>query len=79
MEKVTNPPAFPQFEMSDDGTGYCRLEGMSLRDWFAGLALSNPTVCSIPVDTDSDLWPRIAADQAYRFADAMLAQREQSQ
>lgn len=45
--------------------------GMSLRDWFAGKAL--PRLSS---DTLYDNWSKMAAKQAYLWADAMLAERE---
>ena len=44
--------------------------GMTLRDWFAGMALSNPAICK-----HDDEWPQ---KTAYCFADAMLAQREKN-
>ena len=43
------------------------IPGMSLRDWFAGMALN-----SIPTDDD----PAIIARDAYAIADAMLAARK---
>lgn len=39
-------------------------QGMTLRDWFAGQALSNPAICK-----HGDEWPQ---KTAYCFADAML-------
>ena len=42
-------------------------EGMTLRDWFAGQALAS--------DWAGDYSPTGAAEQAYRYADAMLAER----
>ena len=55
-------PAFP--------TPY-RDKGMSLRDWFAGMAM--PAVCLEAVGELSE--SQIASD-AYRIADAMLAARK---
>lgn len=62
-------------------------EGMSLRDWFAGQALSNPHICT----GDACQWDyrkwfgerggvtkwEICAAQAYEYADAMLRARDQ--
>lgn len=51
----------------------CRLSGgLSIRDWFAGQALSALVNHEGAVDCTND---EIAAD-AYRFADAMLAKRK---
>jgi hypothetical protein len=62
-------PAFPgngsrewQFEHS----------GMWLRDWFAGQALAG-ILASEPEDVAYAT--NVAAERAYRFADAMLAER----
>ena len=43
-------------------------DGMSLRDWFAGQWVA--------AGHHSNLRPSEAAEQAYEFADAMLAARE---
>ena len=53
-------PAFP-FTPTDFGE-----PGMSLRDWFAGMALANE--CTMGQ-------PNVVAYQAYDFADAMLEHR----
>ena len=51
--------------------------GMSLRDWFAGMALQG--ICqssqSAQYDTQKDYWFN-ASKRAYGYADAMLAARE---
>jgi hypothetical protein len=44
-------------------------DGMSLRDWFAGQALSGRTVQGM-----HDTWADLATD-VYEIADAMLAER----
>jgi hypothetical protein len=46
-----------------DGT-----DGMSLRDYFAGQAL--------PSLTENDRDPQVVAEEAYDYADAMIAERE---
>lgn len=57
--------------------------GMTLRDWFAGMALqgflANPTVPPKEVLSDKDWYERhaeISAIFAYRIADAMMRERE---
>lgn len=64
-----NPFAFPVPENHRYG-----MEGMSLRDWFAGQALAG--FCSQD-DGNGDILMGAAdaARAAYNFADAMLAQR----
>jgi len=65
-----NPPAFPMPETQ----WHLKQNGMTLRDWFAGQALSG--FCSMADGTGMWTWPhRDAAAQAYELADAMLAAR----
>jgi len=61
-------PAFPVPMVAPQGD-YLNVseEGMTLRDWFAGQALAS--------DWAGDYSPTGAAEQAYRYADAMLAER----
>jgi hypothetical protein len=63
-------PAFPVDEFCYDGDR-SRLYGMSLRDYFAAAALQG--VLANPARFDG--WTE-SAERAYRFADAMLEQRE---
>jgi len=67
-------PAFPrQLDRDDSGGVVTSAEyGMSLRDWFAGKALQSGI--SVPPGVTSR-WQYIA-EEAYRQADAMLAERE---
>lgn len=76
------PQAFPGVAHY---TGANHHEGMTLRDWFAGQALSNSALCtgSAP-EYQLKAWfggrtgimrHEIAARQAGEYADAMLAQR----
>ena len=60
-------PAFPIVEMGEGGKTSFVQEGMSLRDWFAGQALSamNP----------QPQHARTTAAYAYEIADAMLYAR----
>lgn len=76
MSKIKNGgPAFP---VSKDVV-YPQLNGMSLRDWFAGQALAglsaNPNESP---DKDDASDRRDIAAVAYELADAMLNQREAS-
>lgn len=64
MSTANGGPAFPQ---DNDAIGS---PGMTLRDYFAGKALSTKTFSVRPYDTTRE----IAAD-CYRMADALLAER----
>lgn len=73
MSAPMNPPAFPLavpagYEFADGG--------MSLRDWFAGQALSGMMGnADMPFAADAaDVEPRQIAEAAYELADAMLAE-----
>ena len=82
--KSDGGPAFPQHDLSSYGigpamrgyvpgeeeSGRYEVEGMSLRDWFAGQAING--LLSAGVGTASE---KIASDAAYRVADAMLSRR----
>lgn len=46
--------------------------GMSLRDWFAGMAMQGYIAGGVPVDVSH----RELADKVYRMADAMLEERD---
>lgn len=60
---MNNPPAFPTGQ-----PGW--LKGMTLRDYFAAKALQ-----SLILSHGGQLLPRLDADYAYKFADAMLDER----
>lgn len=66
-----NPAAFP---VAWPG-GASPTEGMSLRDWFAGQAISAIIQRGEPSPGIGTTFDMMAAD-AYAFADALLAQRE---
>ena len=66
-------PAFPTDNEQQNGASSYHYQGMGLRDWFAGQALTglqaSPNVSpSTPV--------KAMAEGAYRLADAMLAARK---
>lgn len=67
-----NPPAFtiPSEDVID--------EGMSLRDWFAGQALTtmSSVMPNVRGERESDLWRANLAEAAYAMADAMLVRRQ---
>lgn len=65
-------PAFPV--ESTDHAKY-GIAGMSLRDWFAGMALQGMLAASDGCGGEY----RSTSEQAYRFADAMIAQRDKRQ
>ena len=67
--------AFPYRETESSGQ-YCHHYGISVRDYFAGQALTNVDV-RIPMSDDDDTpSPRAIANYMYVIADAMLAARE---
>lgn len=88
MNKINDGgPAFPHNEKNDDGSHHWTCPGMTLRDWFAGKALANPTICTGSAsEWELKSWfgpnrsnitrEEIISKQAYRYADAMLAARE---
>jgi hypothetical protein len=59
--------AFPYHASNDDEWGYCE-KGMTLRDYFAGQALTG--LCSIQGDITT------YAELAYLAADSMLKERK---
>lgn len=67
-------PAFPVAPtLNPDGTvWYHGKDGMSLRDWFAGLALQGALACPASSGKFTDF-----ASDAYCYADAMLAARKE--
>ncbi len=69
---MNNPPAFPKLPITRESNGEIlyQSDGMTLRDYFAAKAL--PQCFEVSATTD------IAAKEAYRMADAMLAAREEA-
>lgn len=88
-ERNDGGPAFPRAASTDAHDAPCNVyqdqQGMALRDWFAGQALSNPSICTGSAhEWQLREWFRdrsgitsfeIAAKQAGEYADAMLAER----
>ena len=72
MSGPENPYAFPRHPDHPMSTEYQRAEGgMTLRDWFAGQALA--------ALLNGQKWEaQKLANEAYRAADAMLAERSKS-
>lgn len=71
-EKETGGPAFPG-EPYVASSSLTKQQGMTLRDWFAGQALAG-----LARDTSGDVTfqsLKQAAEEAYFYADAMLAER----
>jgi hypothetical protein len=76
--KKNDIPAFP---CEGEGFGMPEhfQEGMTLRDYFAGQALA--ALCASPflkLDKGEIRWEEVAK-QSYRYADAMLAEREKGE
>ena len=65
--RETGGPAFPSLET------YRPTSGMTLRDYFAGQALAGLCAYGIPGEHHT---PEATAEDAYAYADAMLAERE---
>ena len=72
MSKNTGGPAFPAMRYEFGGED----DGMSLRDWFAGMAMQGFCVATVE-DSPVGGWDfKYLAEHAYRCADAMIAERE---
>lgn len=69
MATPENPPAFPNHPAIQIDGGPNDWIGMTLRDWFAGQAI---TMCLKDVSLGFDAWAR----EAYAVADALLAARQ---
>ncbi len=74
MAKNDGGPAFPVKAVREGVTGEClvNFEGMTLRDWFAGMALQG--IMSTPAKYGGN---RPSYD-AYQIADAMIAERDKA-
>jgi len=70
-QKETGGPAFPPSVAISAGGEVVTKYGMTLRDWFAGQALANPSTFPQDWSATSDI-----AEWAYGLADAMIAERD---
>lgn len=74
-------PAFPTYGLVCDKSGHLTNvqtydQGMSLRDWFAGVALQGLLGANVPVrGMTEDNVDQLMAKLAFRSADAMLKER----
>jgi hypothetical protein len=73
MTHPENPPAFPMPAAEHSQGGHFEQHGMSLRDWFAGRALTGICMWALPLALLFPKW--FASWAAYWIADAMLAER----
>lgn len=73
MTTQNGGPAFPRSRSIERDDYWDEEDGMSLRDWFAGMALQ-ALISRIPANASPD--ENGLADYAYDVADAMLAWRE---
>jgi len=71
MKKNDGGPAFPR---SGDSF-HSAVEGMSLRDWFAGQVLTGLMATAAEM-THASRKPDVIATDCYKIADAMIAERE---
>lgn len=72
---MNNPPAFPKPNSDVDVP---EQEGMTLRDYFAAAALMGLARSYATGEVD-DYLPQFVAQDAYKLADACLAEREKAQ
>lgn len=88
MKRDDGGPAYPTTADTESGASYSDNHGMSLRDWFAGQALSTILGCesfqkqllaaaqtSLVGEDERDITARVMASRSYRIADAMIAER----
>jgi hypothetical protein len=68
-------PAFPHRELNSDGL-YEFSAGMTLRDWFAGLAMQGALATGYKEGAGRMDWHYMLSTGAYQIADAMLKARE---
>ena len=78
MTKDTGGPAFPTTQYASGISPSGHEQGMTLRDWFAGKAMTTMFYPAImeSIRTDNDLDCLKVAEFAYTMADAMLKARQ---
>lgn len=74
MSANNGGPAFPNELIRNMTSGYLLKGGMTLRDYFAAKAMAALVMDGLKRDGSATV-PNVAKD-AYRMADAMLAERE---
>ncbi len=72
---MNNPSAFPRTLQKEYDTNIHE-PGMTLRDYFAGQALNGELSTSFGQWNNNISGARACAEKCYRFADAMLKERE---
>jgi len=70
-----NPPAFPYSGGNDSYGRPTSPEGMSLRDYFAGIALGSLGSYEGEIEGQKQHTAELLARKSYQWADAMLAAR----
>lgn len=77
--KDNSGPAFPVTPENYDQSGYCG-EGMTIRDYFAAKAMQGMIINGgydyEETESNSTARSRLVAADAYRYADAMIAERD---
>lgn len=68
-------PAFP-ITAEQSSSGMIPMPGMSLRDYFAGLAMQGLIASGADANRGHDGYMVTVAKLAFRYADAMLAERD---
>ena len=71
--KDTGGPAFPTYESNRDGHIYSTGAGLDLRDYFAAKAMQG--FAASESEASGHWIDETAAERAYAWADAMLAER----
>lgn len=75
-----NKPAFPSYEKNQFGALTTLIEGMSLREYYAGLALTGLCVPAIPGGHNSDTKNNndSIARHSVNLADALISELEKT-
>ena len=70
MTKDTSGPAFPMMRDQSHEERFIIEPGMTLRQWYAGLAMQGMLACPVQPQSGPDMFAR----DAFAMADAMLAE-----
>jgi hypothetical protein len=78
-------PAFPVLKQHNNGYVSQVAEGMTLLDWFAGMAMQSalvdahiPGIEADPIAPEAAHWLGVLAKASYRVADAMIQERSKT-